>query len=280
MSAETNRLLSNLKDIMYKVWKKLCDGIPITLPEEGLLIILPEVPVEGEKCDGTKETETANGIFQTIPHPDYVQRVQICKTGGVDPEPICLSNDGGVTVVTGWEVFDTSTDPPTSKLYVGGVEVTGYQVVPCDPGNQYDYENKEVCVDGERWIQVFVWNKKFDGIPNLETILWIDATGAVVTAPDTALIDNENCSSPCAPEICSATGNDLTDLCAGHTHTIMKPSCCKLKVTTSIGEFIIPKDVQSFSTSDFDCTFQITNVEVIEGSCTLDKVDIISNKLR
>lgn len=279
MSAETNRLLSNLKDIMYKVWKKLCDGIPIIPPEEGILIILPEVPVEGQKCDDTKETETANGIFQTIPHPDYVQRVQICKTG-IDPEPVCLSNDGGVTVITGWEVFDTSTNPPTSKLYVNGVEVTGYEVVPCDPGNQYDYEHKEVCVDGERWVQVFVWNKKFDGIPNLETILWIDATGTVVTAPDPALINNANCNPPCLPEICSATGDDLSTLCPGHNFSFIKPDCCKLKVTTSIGTFIIPKRVQSFSTSDFDCTFEVTNVEVIEGTCDLSKVDIMGSKLR
>ena len=27
-------------------------------------------------------------------------------TPSIDPEVVCLSNDGGTTVVTGWEVFD------------------------------------------------------------------------------------------------------------------------------------------------------------------------------
>lgn len=52
-------------------------------------------------------------------------------TTSIDPEVVCLSNDGGATVVTGWEVFDTATNPPTSTLYIGGVAVTGYSVVPC-----------------------------------------------------------------------------------------------------------------------------------------------------
>jgi hypothetical protein len=271
MSTETNRLLSNIKDIMHKVWKKLCDGIDV-------FPVLPEIPVEGEKCDGTRSSETANGIYQTIPHPDYVQKVQICKSG-LDPEPVCLSNDGGETVVTGWEVFDTSTDPPTSKLYVGGVEVSGYEVVPCNPGHQYDYEHIEKCVDGKTWTQWFVWDKLYDGDPNIVSILWIDENGLTVPAPDASLIDNENCKI-CNPEICSATGDDLSTLCPAHNFSILKDKCCKIKVNTSIGSFIIPETVNAFSTSDFECTYTIDSVEILKGNCSLDTISIIGSKLK
>ena len=107
----------------------------------------------------------------------------------IDPEVVCLSNDGGTTVVTGWEVFDTSTNPPTSTLYIGGVAVTGYTVVSC--GNTIkDREILQVCVDGKTWTKVITFE---NDLPI--TYLWLDETDAPVAAPDTALIDNANCNN-------------------------------------------------------------------------------------
>ena len=110
-------------------------------------------------------------------------------TPSIDPEVVCLSNDGGTTVVTGWEVFDTSTNPPTSTLYIGGVAVTGYSVVAC--GNTIkDREILQVCVDGKTWTKVITFE---NDLPI--TYLWLDETDAPVAAPDTALIDNANCNN-------------------------------------------------------------------------------------
>ena len=106
----------------------------------------------------------------------------------IDPEIVCLSNDGGTTVVTGWEVFDTSTNPPTSTLYIGGVAVTGYTVVPCSPSIK-DREIISVCVDGKTWTKVVTFE---NDLPI--TFLWLDETDAPVAAPDPLLVDNANCN--------------------------------------------------------------------------------------
>lgn len=110
-------------------------------------------------------------------------------TSSTDPEVVCLSNDGGATVVTGWEVFDTATNPPTSTLYIGGVAVTGYSVVPCSSTSK-DREILQVCVDGKVWTKVVT----FEGDLPI-TFLWLDDTDAPVAAPDPLLINNANCSS-------------------------------------------------------------------------------------
>lgn len=91
-------------------------------------------------------------------------------------------------VVTGWEVFDTATNPPTSKLYIGGVEVTGYTVVPCSPSIK-DREIISVCVDGKTWTKVVTFE---NDLPI--TFLWLDETDAPVAAPDPLLVDNANCN--------------------------------------------------------------------------------------
>ena len=108
-------------------------------------------------------------------------------TSSTDPEVVCLSNDGGATVVTGWEVFDTATNPPTSTLYIGGVAVTGYSVVPCSSTSK-DREILQVCVDGKVWTKVIV----FEGDLPI-TFLWLDETDAPVATPDPLLINNSNC---------------------------------------------------------------------------------------
>lgn len=72
--------------------------------------------VSGLLCDNTINTEYTDGVYQTIPHPNYIQKVQLCSNNSVDVEVVCISNDGGNTIVTGWEVFDTNVTPPVSKI--------------------------------------------------------------------------------------------------------------------------------------------------------------------
>jgi len=81
------------------------------------------------------------------------------------------------------------------------------------------------------------------------------------------------------PQICEAFGDDLSTLCAGHNFSITKPACCKIKVTTSVGTFHVLENIQFYNSSDFKCPITITAIEIISGSCSLDKVHIISNKL-
>lgn len=77
-------------------------------------------------------------------------RELVCNTtttAGIDPEVVCISNDGGVTVISGWEVFDTSTNPPTSRLYLAGIDVTAtYTVVPCGDTTPTETYIDKVCL--------------------------------------------------------------------------------------------------------------------------------------
>lgn len=83
----------------------------------------------------------------------------------------------------------------------------------------------------------------------------------------------------CCPKICEANGDDLSTLCASHNFSFTKPECCKVLVETSIGNFTIPANIQSYVTSDFKCTFTVNNVSVVSGTCSLSDVHIIGNKL-
>lgn len=86
--------------------------------------------------------------------------------------------------------------------------------------------------------------------------------------------------SACCPSISEAFADDLSTLLSSHNYVITKPQCCKIKVTTSIGSFHVLENVQSYTTSDFNCLVDITSVEIVSGSCTLDKIQIIGNKLK
>ena len=81
------------------------------------------------------------------------------STTTIDPEVVCLSNDGGVTIIKGIVEFDTSTVPTTKIIYLfDGNLATGYEVVPCST-KTFDTEFREVCVDGQKWLQVLVFDK-------------------------------------------------------------------------------------------------------------------------
>jgi hypothetical protein len=241
-----------------------------------------EQALAGEKtaidCDGN--SLQLSGV-QTIPHPSAVQLVKICPSANRDPEVVCISNDGGVTVVSGWEVFNISeTGVVTSTLYLNGVDVSAtYQVVPCGIKAKYDYEIEKVCVDGRQWTKTYVYDPSSVN-PTLVSILWLDHTDTPTTAPDIALINNANCIPACIPVISEAYGIDISTLQPSHNFSIQKPDCCVVRVTTSAGTFTVQKGVGFYNTSDFYCLITITAVEILSGTCELDKIYIIGNKLK
>lgn len=157
MSQLTDKHLTDIRDGVRSINNKLC-----------------------ENSSSTQEVEVINDCTKPIP-------VFFCEPDTkIDPEVVCLSNDGGSTIVTGWEVFDVSTNPPTSTLYIGGTVVTGYNVVPCS--NSKDREIITVCVDGKKWTKIIV----FEGDLPI-SFLWLDETDTPVANPDVTLIDNANC---------------------------------------------------------------------------------------
>lgn len=228
------------------------------------------------KCllsDGINTVITGHTLTCQTPLP-----VVICTdTPKIDPEVVCLSNDGGITVLKGWEVFDISTNPPTSKLYIGGAEVTGYQVVPCDKQVKYDYEKDNVCVDGNTWTKWYVLDVIDDGVPNVVSVFWLDQNDAPQPSPDPLLIDNVNCKPVCLPSISDAFGDDLSTLFAGNSFVITKPDCCKILVTTSVGIFTLREKETYYATTDFNCPITIDSISIVSGTCSLSDIHIISN---
>jgi hypothetical protein len=148
--------------------------------------------VTGTDCGGTPVTADATSTVQTVPHPDFIQKVKICSSG-VDPEVVCLSNDGGITVIKGIVEFDTSTVPATKTIYLfSGAVATGYSVVPCTT-KTFDTEFRTVCVDGQSWTQVLVFDKSVSSVAPVQ-VGWLDSTATVVPTPDPSLINNINCN--------------------------------------------------------------------------------------
>jgi hypothetical protein len=148
--------------------------------------------VTGTDCGGAPVTAEATSTVQTVPHPDFIQKVQLCKPN-IDPEVVCLSNDGGITVIKGIVEFDTSTVPTTKTIYLfDGSAATGYTVVPCN-SKTFDTEFREVCVDGQKWLQVLVFDKSVSMVAPVQ-VGWMDSTSTVVPAPDPTLINNINCN--------------------------------------------------------------------------------------
>ena len=178
MSESTERILRG-------IWNKVC---------EIANSISPSIPftVTGTDCSGAPVTAEATSTVQSIPHPDFVQKVQLCSAG-IDPEVVCLSNDGGITVIKGIVEFDTSTVPATKTIYLfDGSVATGYTVVSCN-AKTFDTEFREVCVDGQKWLQVLVFDKSVSMVAPVQ-VGWMDSTAIVVPAPSPALINNINCN--------------------------------------------------------------------------------------
>jgi hypothetical protein len=232
----------------------------------------------GVDCNGV--SFNASGV-QTIPHPSAVQLVKICPSTNKDPEVVCISNDGGITVVSGWEVFTISNSGVvTSTIYLNGVDVSAtYKIVPCGIKAKYDYEIEKVCVDGKTWTKTYVYDPSAV-TPTLLSVLWLNEVDLPQLAPNPILINNVNCIPVVVQTISDAFGNDLSTLLPGNSFSITKPDCCTVQIVTSIGTFTLRDKETYYSTDKYSIPFTVDAVNIISGSCTLNSVHIISNKTK
>jgi hypothetical protein len=189
-----------------------------------------------------------------------------------------------------------SSTAPTGTIKVGScvdapITSTDYEYIVTTPvdicAKYHGGDNATNCsVDGyiyENWLvrEVIKW----DSITGLEISRAVeyskDGVIWVATAPENYFLGECPEVMPVDEipvcEISEAFGNDLSTLKSGKSFSITKPSCCKIKITTDIGSFHVLDGIQHYSSSDFTCPFNITNVEIVGGTCTLDKVHIISN---
>jgi hypothetical protein len=143
-----------------------------------------------------------------------------------------------------------------------------------------------ICVDNgdntkSTWYtrESIVWDSVTFSIVSRTTEYSSDGVTWGTTAPSSFVLGTcaDNQISSC--NISEAFGNDLSTLLPGNNFSITKPSCCKVKVTTSVGSFHVIAGIQSYNTSDFNCPISVNSVEVVSGTCSLDQIHIISNKI-
>lgn len=104
-------------------------------------------------------------------------------------------------------------------------------------------------------------------------------TGAPWTGDPTTLSACEGAVGGCVPTISSAYADAMGTLLPGHSISIQKSNCCKIKIKTSAGDFIISKGITGYSTSDFKCPVTVNSVEIMSGTCTLADVLVTTQNL-
>ena len=137
-------------------------------------------------CDMTTMPVMSAGPVQTIPHPDHVQRVTICRPdGAVDREVAvwCDSDTGeAVTVVTLWPAEAAVGSPPIVETYTAfGLPWTGdvLKLTKCAP-RDLDPVTEQVCVGGQSYTRTTFFDAD---LHTVSWVVWQDVTGAPVAAP-------------------------------------------------------------------------------------------------
>jgi hypothetical protein len=135
-------------------------------------------------------------------------------------------------------------------------------------------DDDDVCVDGEFLRRHIV---KKDGKPT--GVVWYtdQSTGALVSPPPGAVLVPGKCETAPVQSVSSATANNLSGLLPGTSFSFLKTAACDVRVTTSVGSFIIPADATSYCTQTFKAPFAVTGLEVVDGTCDLSTITIISN---
>lgn len=154
-------------------------------------------------------------------------------------------------------------------------------------GDKTDLECGVVVCVYLQWLvrEEIVW----DTINSLEvsrkTVYSTDGKLWTDTAPENTVFGE--CPTPsdeeftdCNPSISEAFADNLSTLGFGHNFLITKPACCKILVQTSVGSFHIKSGVQSYNSSDFGCLVEIQNISIVEGSCSLNQIQVITNKIK
>jgi len=122
-------------------------SLPIEITSFGAYRVSDNMPIRIEVIrneDGTFQRYVAHLGNGNAPVDVTEAYFSLAELARLDPEIACISNDGGLTRVSGIVVYDTSTMPPSETIYLGGVNVTAtYSKVPCESGQ--DYEQRETC---------------------------------------------------------------------------------------------------------------------------------------
>lgn len=286
---QPNDKLEHYLDKLLKSNNKVADQICCLIKDlSPVSDTIPIVDHQIQDCAGTP----IGSPIQAIPTITLNKVVSsICNTADIttpivdainkkkDFEPLVLCDiSNGEPVIVTYEYDDTGLLVFTQQNPDG----TPFLGTPgkC-PSKNYGITSKEwFCLTATQT------NITREDIVDLDTStpiasLWRDEIGTVIPAPTAGTFTVGVCTLPiaCLPTISEAFGNDLSTLLPSNNFSIQKPTCCKIKITTSVGSFHVLEDIGAYTTSDFDCTITITNVEIVKGNCTLDKIYIIGNKI-
>lgn len=140
--------------------------------------------VDTRDCVGALGTIDVGGIFQSVPHPDFVQRVEICANTAAAQTPqinvLCDPLTGAQVIVV--VTFDPNTLLPTIAAYnLDGTAYVGViaSLVSC-PGELLDItEGLPWCDAGTTIVPYTVWDVTVSP-PVLVSVIWADLTGLVV----------------------------------------------------------------------------------------------------
>lgn len=259
----SSRLMEELAKNGRLTWNKICEFLEYIYSNK-----------TGIDCDGN-ELQIPKAIL-TVPHPEAIQKVQICKAFETyNPELVCISNDGGTTIVNGWEVFYISdTGVPTSKLYFNNVDVTGtYSVVPCENNTRYDYESIKECVDGLSYTKIIVLDSNSDN--TIVNVLWLDENSTPTTAPDPSLINNNNCleNKRYSTTFSTVVVTDFNVIPSFPSNTkqvvVFNNSEILLLITTNKGsQSIMPGYSATFSVYDYESSIESISMSYSNGIVT------------
>lgn len=145
---------------------------------------LQATAIDARLCDGTLVSEDVSTTVRTIPHADYVQRVEICANTAAAQTPnisiLCdpVTEDKVIVVVT----FDPITLLPTVTAYnLDGTPYVGVitSLVSC-PNEQFDVTQGDPWCDGGTTIVPYTIFDVTNNPPTILSVIWADLNGITV----------------------------------------------------------------------------------------------------
>ena len=223
-------------------------------------------------ADCVKSNETWTDAAGGTLDPDELYKVECIAVAAptAPPDPACPC-PGTVPLTLAGETCEGL--PLSVAGFIGThqtvVQAAGtvFSVKICDPSDSELVRRCDPTTGDEILLQydVSTTPPTFQSATNITTNT--PYTGAV-----SALIACDTPAAACVPTISSAFANDLSTLLPGTTISIQKPNCCVLRVTTSVGSFLVSKTAVAYSTSEFNCPVTVTGVTVVSGTCDLASV--------
>jgi len=173
--------------------------------------------------------------------PDTALPVKIVCDQTTSIQLACAEETGELLYI------DTNVFPPVAYNFDGSF----YEGTVVDCQRELKYIEQEFCSDDGVTIKVICWNV-LDPAGSVQTI-WILPDGTITDQEPADLV---LCSLDCDPFVTEFTADDSTNTQPYNSIEIVNPTCCKLTVTTSAGDFsVLPKGNNSYSIRclDWDC---------------------------